>query len=50
MFENLKDEKLIAEITGLVNKCRNIENGFEEGIDAYCEFMKASFLATSGLN
>ena len=46
MFQKLKDEKLIVEITNLVE---NIED-FKEDIDSYCEFMKGVILNTSGLN
>lgn len=46
MYEKLKDEKLIVDITNLVDKVEK----FEEDIDAYCEFMKGVILNTSGLN
>ena len=43
MFEDLKRENIIVEITNLVNK-------IETDKDAYCEFMKGVILNTSGLN
>ena len=46
MFNELKDEKLVVEITNLVNSCEKLE----EDLDTYCEFMKGMFLSTSGLN
>ncbi len=46
MYEKLKDEKLIVDITNLVDKVEK----FEEDIDAYCEFMKGVILNTSGIN
>jgi len=46
MFEKLNDEKIIVDITNLVNNCENIEND----LDAYCQFMKGIILSTSGLN
>lgn len=46
MYEDLKNEKLIVEITNLVE---NVEQ-MQEEIDAYCEFMKGVILNTSGLN
>ncbi len=46
MYEKLKDEKLIVEISNLVENVENIE----ADIDAYCEFMKGVILNTSGLN
>lgn len=46
MYEKLKDEKIIIEITGLIGKVENIQ----EDIDSYCEFMKGVILNTSGLN
>lgn len=46
MYEKLKDEKLIVEITNLVDKVEK----FEEDIDSYCEFMKGVILNTSGVN
>ena len=46
MYEDLKNEKIIIEITSLID---NIEV-FQEDIDSYCEFMKGVILNTSGLN
>ena len=46
MFEDLKNEKIVVEITNLVD---NVEKT-QEDIDAYCEFMKGVILNTSGLN
>ena len=36
MFEDLKNEKIVVEITNLVDKVEKTQ----EDIDAYCEFMK----------
>lgn len=41
-----KKNKIIIEITNLVND----EENFEEDLDEYCEFMKEIFLQSSGLN
>lgn len=46
MYEELKNEKLIVEITSLVNSAEELE----DEIDSYCEFMKGVILNTSGLN
>ncbi len=46
MYEKLKDEKLIVEITNLIEKAEKLESD----VDAYCEFMKGVILNTSGLN
>ena len=46
MYEKLKDEKIIVDITNLVQKVEK----FEEYIDSYCEFMKGVILNTSGIN
>lgn len=46
MYEKLKDEKIIVDITNLVQKVEK----FEEDIDSYCEFMKGVILNTSGVN
>lgn len=43
MFENLKKENIIIDITNLVNN-------LDADTDAYCEFMKDVILNTSGLN
>lgn len=46
MYEKLKDEKIIVDITNLVQKVEK----FEEDIDSYCKFMKGVILNTSGIN
>lgn len=46
MFEDLKNEKIVVEITNLVDKVEQTQ----KDIDAYCEFMKGVILNTSGLN
>lgn len=46
MYKKLKDEKLIVDITNLVNNIEQIEGD----IDSYCEFMKGIILNTSGIN
>lgn len=46
MYEKLKDEKIIVDITNLVQKVEK----FEEDIDSYCELMKGVILNTSGIN
>ena len=46
MYDDLKNENIIIEISNLVN---NIEK-VQEDIDAYYEFMKGVILNTSGLN
>ena len=46
MYEKLKNDNVIVEITNLIG---NIEN-IQEDIDSYCEFMKGVILNTSGLN
>lgn len=46
MYEELKNERIIVEITNLVNRVESIQ----EEIDSYCEFMKGVILNTSGLN
>jgi hypothetical protein len=43
MFDDLKKEKIVIDITNLVNN-------LDEATDAYCEFMKGVILNTSGLN
>ena len=45
-FLDLKNEKIVVEITNLVDKVEKTQ----EDIDAYCEFMKGVILNTSGLN
>ena len=46
MYDKMKNEQIIIEITTLVDTIENMQ----EDIDAYCEFMKGVFLNTSGLN
>ena len=46
MFEDLKKEKIVVEITNLVEKAEKTQ----ADIDAYCEFMKGVILNTSVLN
>lgn len=46
MYEDLKREDIIVEMKTLVDKAEE----FKSEIDAYCDFMKQTFLATSGLN
>ena len=46
MEENFNKENVVDELQTLFDKAE--ENKSE--IDAYCEFMKGVFLATSGLN
>lgn len=46
MYEDLKNEKIIVEITNLVEKVEQ----FQDDIDSYCEFMKGVILNTSSLN
>lgn len=43
MYQKLLDEKLVIEITNLVNN-------IDEETDAYLEFMKGVILNTSGIN
>ncbi len=43
MFENLKKENIIIDITNLIGN-------LDADTDAYCEFMKGVILNTSGLN
>lgn len=43
MFEDLKKENIIIDITNLVSS-------LDGDTDAYCEFMKGVILNTSGLN
>ena len=45
IFE-LKKEKIIVELRDLINKA----DEFKDDVDCYCEFMRETFLATSGLN
>ena len=46
MFDDLKNEKIVVEITNLVDKVEKTQ----EEIGSYCEFMKGVILNTSGLN
>ena len=46
MYEELKNEDIIVELKTLIDKAEEVQSD----IDAYCEFMKQTFLATSGLN
>ena len=46
MYEDLKKEQIIVELKSLINKA----DEFKSDIDCYCEFMRETFLATSGLN
>lgn len=46
MFDDLKKEKIVVEITNLIEKAEETK----KDIDAYCEFMKGVILNTSGLN
>ena len=45
MYDELNNE-IIVELKTLID----IAEEFQSEIDAYCEFMKQTFLATSGLN
>lgn len=46
MYEDLKKQQIIVEIKGLVDKAEE----FKTDLDSYCEFMRETFLATSGIN
>ena len=46
MYEDFENDKIIIEITNLVDKAEE----FKDDIDAYCEFMKGVILNTCGLN
>ena len=46
MYQNLKDENLIVEISSLVDMVEK----FDAQLDGYCQFMKEMFLKTSGTN
>lgn len=46
MFDDLKKEKIVVEITNLIEKAEKAQTD----IDSYCEFMKGVILNTSGLN
>ncbi len=46
MYEELKNEGIIVELKNLVDKAEE----FKSDLDCYCEFMRESFLGTSGIN
>ena len=46
MYEELKNEGIIVELKNLVDKAEE----FKSDLDCYCEFMRESFLSTSGIN
>ncbi len=46
MYEDLKKNDIIIELKTLIKKADEVNTDLE----AYCEFMKEVFLATSGLN
>jgi len=46
MYEDLKKKDIIVDLKTLIDKAEE----FQTDIEAYCEFMKETFLATSGLN
>lgn len=46
MYEELKNNDIIVEMKTLIDTAEE----FQSDIDAYCDFMKQTFLATSGLN
>lgn len=46
MEENFKKEDVAEELQTLLDMAEE----YKSEIDAYCEFMKGMFLATSGLN
>ena len=46
MYEELKRERIIVELKELINKSDDVK----DDVDSYCEFMKETFLAVSGLN
>ena len=46
MYEELKRERIIVELKELINKADDVK----DDVDSYCEFMKETFLAVSGLN
>lgn len=46
MYEDLKKEQIIVELKNLIDKAEEYKND----VDCYCEFMRETFLATSGLN
>lgn len=46
MDDNFKKEDVIEELKTLIDTAEE----YKSEIDAYCDFMKGMFLATSGLN
>jgi len=46
MYEELKKNDVIVELKTLIDTAEE----FQSDIDAYCDFMKQTFLATSGIN
>lgn len=46
MYEELKKNDIIVELKTLIDKAEE----FQSDIGAYCDFMKQTFLATSGMN
>lgn len=46
MYEELKKQNIIIEMQGLIEKAEE----FKDELDSYCEFMRETFLATSGIN
>ncbi|MBQ8168079.1 hypothetical protein IJZ97_01520 [bacterium] len=46
MYEELRKNDVIVELKTLVDTVEE----FKSDIDAYCDFMKQTFLNTSGLN
>lgn len=46
MYEELKKQNIIIEMQGLIEKAEE----FKDEFDSYCEFMRETFLATSGIN
>ncbi len=46
MYEDLKKNDIIVELKTLIDKAEEVQSD----IDAYCDFMKQTFLATSGIN
>ena len=46
MYDKLKKDDVIVDLLNLIDKAEEIQSD----IDAYCDFMKQTFLATSGIN
>lgn len=46
MYDELRNNDIIVEMKTLIDAAEE----YKSEIDAYCEFMKGVFLATSGLN